>query len=39
MPWNKNWTPLSCTEDSIVNQNSLEYWVFCILQTFAKQEK
>ena len=37
----KNW-PLSLrsTEESIVNQNSyIEYWVFCILQTFVKKEK
>ena len=33
---------LKSTEESIVNENSfivLEYWVFCILQTFVKQEK
>ena len=38
--WKKNSSTSSkSTEESIVNQNSLEYWIFCILQTFVKQEK
>ena len=30
---------LRSAEESIVNQIFLEYRVFCILQTFVKQEK
>ena len=40
MSWKKNWTPsLRITEELIVNQNSFRVWVFCILQTFVKQDK
>ena len=39
MAWKKNWFPSRSTEQSKVNQNSWEYWVFCILQTLVKQEK